>query len=214
ALDVSYRDAPERAVQKLEAALDQHPLATLEPFDRPYLRLAEVYAHAGRSERAEQLLAAFEQDSIQPGALFLSGMSAVDPPATSVRAAIALAEGRAQDAVRAYRAWEREGGGACFVVCGGFWLGQAYELLGEEDSALVVYERIASGPGSLFEEMLTLGPTYRRLGELYETRGETDRAIDYYNRFVDLWKSADEELQSQVRDVQARIARLVGERGR
>ena len=84
-------------------------------------------------------------------------------------------------------------------------------MAGQEDSALVVYERIVSGPGSPYEEMLTLGPTYKRLGELYETRGDADRAIDYYNRLVDLWKSADAELQPQVRDVQGRIARLVGE---
>jgi hypothetical protein len=52
---------------------------------------------------------------------------------------------------------------------------------------------------------------HRRLGDLYEGRGERDKAVDRYNRFVELWKNADADLQPQVREVRARLARLVGE---
>ncbi len=41
---------------------------------------------------------------------------------------------------------------------------------------------------------------------------DSQKAVEYYDRFVELWKDADEELQPVVRDVRARIARLVGER--
>ncbi len=55
-------------------------------------------------------------------------------------------------------------------------------------------------------------PTLRRLGELYEHQGERQKAIGYYDRFVELWKDADPELQPVVREVRARLARLVRER--
>jgi len=48
----------------------------------------------------------------------------------------------------------------------------------------------------------------RRLGELYEARGDIAKAIASYEEFVTLWKNADAELQPQVADIKARIARL------
>jgi len=54
-------------------------------------------------------------------------------------------------------------------------------------------------------------PTFKRLGELYEARGDRAKALESYGRFVDLWKSADPELQPLVRDVRARMARLASE---
>src|SRR5438094_454877 len=125
-------------------------------------------------------------------------------------AAVALAEGRVQDAISGYRAWYADDNCA---VCGLFELGRAYERAGERDSALAVYERAVTTPGlvRLFEEAATLGPTYKRLGELYEERGQLDKARDYYGRFVDLWKNADPELQPMVRDVKRRLARLTAE---
>jgi len=46
----------------------------------------------------------------------------------------------------------------------------------------------------------------------YDLSDFDKKAIDYYNRFVELWKDADPELQPLVRDVKARLARLVGEK--
>ena len=51
----------------------------------------------------------------------------------------------------------------------------------------------------------------RRLGELYEEKGDRVRALDSYGKFVALWKDADPEFQSQVKDVKARMAKLAGE---
>ena len=53
--------------------------------------------------------------------------------------------------------------------------------------------------------------TYMRLGALYEDLGNREQAVDYYNRFIDLWKDADPELQPRVEAVKQRLARLVSE---
>jgi tetratricopeptide (TPR) repeat protein len=127
------------------------------------------------------------------------------------RAAIALEDGRTQDAIAAYKDWYDES--SC-ATCGLFELGQAYEMAGEADSALAVYERAVSTHGAyrIYNEFPWLAFTYRQLGELYEGRGERDKAVDYYGRFVELWANADAELQPLVEDVRGRIAGLVGER--
>ena len=197
------RNAPETARRQVEEALRRHPLASMRPTDRPYAGLAWFYAEAGRPERGRQLLAEY---AVQvPEAFRLR-----EPFRHGAAAAVALAEGRIQDAIKEYRAWYEED--SC-AVCGLYELGRVYERTGQRDSALAVYERAVTTPGMLrmFEEAGTLGPTYKRLGELYEERGQLDKARDFYGRFVDLWKNADPELQPLVRDVKQRLVRLTAE---
>jgi len=197
------RNAPETARRQVEEALRRHPLASMRPTDRPYAGLAWFYAEAGQAERGRQLLAEY---AVQvPEAFRLR-----EPFRHAAAAAVALAEGRVQDAIKEYRAWYEED--SC-AVCGLYELGRVYERAGQRDSALAVYERAVTTPGMLrmFEEAGTLGPTYKRLGELYEERGQLDKARDYYGRFVDLWKNADSELQPMVRDVKQRLVRLTAE---
>ena len=202
-IELRYRNAPNAARRAVEEALRRHPLASIPAADRPYLLLAWFQAEAEQSERAKQLLA--EYDATVPEAFRRR-----QPFRHGAAAALALAEGRVEDAITGYRAWYAEGNCA---VCGLFELGRAYERASQRDSALAVYERAVTTPGlmRLFEEAPTLGPTYRRLGELYEERGQLDKARDYYGRFMDLWKNADPELQPVVRDVKQRLARLVAE---
>jgi eukaryotic-like serine/threonine-protein kinase len=202
-INLRGRNAPETARRQVEEALRRHPLASMRATDRPYASLASFYAEAGRPERARQLLAEY---AVQvPEAFRLR-----EPFRRGAAAAVALAEGRVQDAIKQYRAWYDED--SC-AVCGLFELGRAYERAGQRDSALAVYERAVTTPGiqRMFEEAATLGPTYKRLGELYEEGGQLDRARDNYGRFVDLWKNADPELQPLVRDVKQRLVRLTGE---
>src|SRR5437870_5094346 len=202
-MDVHFRNAPDAARREVDEALRRHPLATIPAEDRPYLGLAWLYADAGRPDRARQLLAEYE-------AAVPEGARRGQPFRHGVAAHIAFAEGRIQDAIRDYRRWYDEDGCA---VCGLFLLGRAYERAGERDSALAVYERAVTTPGytRAFEEELTLGPTYRRLGEMYEERGQLDKAREYYGRFIDLWKNADSELQPIVREIRARLMRLAQE---
>ena len=53
-----------------------------------------------------------------------------------------------------------------------------------------------------------LSPTYKRLGELYEAKGDKAKAVGYSQKFAELWKNADAELQPQVRAVKDKLARL------
>ena len=126
---------------------------------------------------------------------------------------IAKAEGRKHDAVAEFRALYEEGG-AC-NVCGLYELAEAYESLGEVDSAIAVYQRFVQTPavGRLRAEGPWLARSLKRLGELYEAKGDRKQAADYYGRFVDLWKDADPELQPGVREVRQRLARLAQEPG-
>src|SRR3989441_1231856 len=199
-MDVHYRNAPDPARPEVEEALRRHPLAAIPAEDRPYLGLAWLYADAGQPDRARQLLAEYE-------AAVPEGVRRGQPFRHGAAAQIAFAEGRIQDAIRGYRTWYDEDGCS---VCGLFLLGRAYERAGERDSALAVYERAVTTPGytRAFEEEVTLGPTYRRLGEMYEERGQLDKAREYYGRFVDLWKNADAELQPIVRQIRGRLMRL------
>ena len=199
-IDVHYRNAPDAALREVEEALRHHPLASIPAADRPYVGLAWLYARMGRPDRARQLLAEYEAAVPEP-------VRRSQPFRHGAAAEIAFAEGRVQDAIKGYRAWYDEDGCA---VCGLYLLARAYERAGQRDSSVAVYERAVTTPGytRAFEESATLGPTYRRLGELYEERGDTARARDYYNRFVDLWKDADAELQPSVREVRARLTRL------
>src|SRR2546427_1449922 len=173
-MDVHFRNAPDAARREVEGALRRHPLAAIPAEDRPYLGLAWLYADAGQPDRARQLLAEYE-------AAVPEGVRRGQPFRHGAAAQIAFADGRIQDAIRGYRTWYDEDGCS---VCGLFLLGRAYERAGERDSALAVYERAVTTPGytRAFEEELTLGPTYRRLGEMYEERGQLDKAREYYGR--------------------------------
>jgi hypothetical protein len=90
-------------------------------------------------------------------------------------------------------------------------LGRAYDLAGQIDSAIAVYERYLDAPDVIDEFpfgtdrgtlAIELAGIYRRLGELYRQRGENGKARAYSNRFVELWKDCDPKLRPQV--IQAR----------
>jgi tetratricopeptide (TPR) repeat protein len=203
-LHLLYRDSPAEAVSGIDVALARYPLDSISPFDRPYISLAYLFAKVGQVERARDFLAEFETEvnpGVRAGIAWRHG----------AYGALALAEGRAEDAIAEYRAWYDE---TDCASCGLFELAQAYEAAGATDSALAVYERAVSQPGlyRLSDEYAWLGSTYKRLGELYEERGERDKAVDYYGRFVELWGDADSELQPLVEDVRGRIAGLMSER--
>jgi len=202
---VLYRNDPAGGLKAVEAALKRHPLASLAPINRPYSAMASFYAKAGQPDRARRLLA--EYQSAVPASYRRRDIE-------HYRAAgdIAMAERNGGEALTNYHAWRDSVG--C-TNCALYELGRAYELVKQPDSALVAYQQAVSNPGGLgrvFGDAWTLAATYRRLGELYEERGDREKAADFYGKFIDLWKQADPELQSQVREIKARLAKLVGEK--
>ena len=208
-LDLRYRNRPAAALERVEAALRRHPLASMPAADRPYPELARFYARAGRLDQAKRLVAEFERNVTE-------GLRRGVSLRHAAAADIALSEGRTRDAITGYRAWYDENEYGC-PSCGWLELAGIYDKGRQSDSALAIYERIVATPGMfrrffhVIDDSYGLAPTFKRLGELYEARSDRGKALEYYGRFVDLWKGADPELQPVVRDVRARMARLAGE---
>jgi eukaryotic-like serine/threonine-protein kinase len=206
-LNVRYRRRPAAALQELQAALTRYPLGAMPAADRPYSPLALGYAHAGRVDEAERLLGEYQR--VVP-----EGLRRGDPLRHAAEAAVASATHHPREALAATRAWtaEEPESYVC-ATCGVFEHAQAFEQAGEPDSALATYAQLvaAQGFGGTQENSYAFAAACLRLGELYEQRRDRAKALECYGRFVDLWKNADPELQPMVRDVRARIARLVGE---
>src|SRR5881296_2163675 len=200
-LDLRYRNRPAAALERVEAALRRHPLASMPAADRPYPELARFYARAGRLDQAKRLVAEFERNVTE-------GLRRGVSLRHAAAADIALSEGRTRDAITGYRAWYDENEYGC-PSCGWLELAGIYDKGRQSDSALALYERIVATPGMfrrffhVIDDSYGLAPTFKRLGELYEARSDRGKALEYYGRFVDLWKGADPELQPVVRDVRA-----------
>lgn len=205
-IQLVYRENPAEALRLLNDGLEEFPLTDLEPRDRPYSQVAQVYAAAGSVDEARRLLA--EYDAAVPEAERRG-----DFERHMAEGMIAEAEGRLDDAARHYRARYEAGGENC-VSCALSVLARVYEAAGEADSALAVHERAVSmrGVGWVFDQMFVQGPDLKRLGELYEERGNAERAVEFYDQFIELWQDADPELQPMVQEARARVAALVGER--
>ncbi len=199
------RDAP-RAVRGIEGVLREAPLGALDPLDRPYLRLAELYAQAGRTDLAQAMLSEYE--------------SVVEPrlrgPARAAyaraRGELALADGRHVEAIREFRASDI---GEC-LTCALPGLIRSYDAAGEPDSVIALLERYltANHVGRFGRtDHAHLGPTLERLGQLYYDRGDWAKAAEHYARFVELWDGADLELQPRVEAARKRLDEIMAHAG-
>lgn len=199
--DLLVRDEAGRAIRGPEMALARHPLESLPTLDRPYGDMVRLYALAGRTDRAQALLA--EWEASLPAEL----RAGAEWELAWARGALALGRGRPTEAIPELR--RALGGGPC-LLCAMPELARAHDLAGQPDSAIAAYERYVDErdvyrTGSDAE---WLALTYERLGELYEERGDLTKAADYYRRFVDLWQDADPELRPRVEEVKRRLTGL------
>ena len=96
------------------------------------------------------------------------------------------------------------------AVCALPDLARAFDLAGQPDSAITVYQRYLNTPWS--EWMAADGefrvPAWQRLGELYEARADTGRAVAAYEKVASLWGNADAELQPVVTSARLRAIAL------
>jgi tetratricopeptide (TPR) repeat protein len=226
-LDIWLLDQPERGVQRMEAELARTPVRSLAVDGRPYFTVAPsfvvsvpyftaaaLYALARHPDRARTIMAQYDADVRDS-----TWRSFFEPARQNVLGEIALAERHPLAAVAAFRRGDmREDGPAHYCnSCLPIRLARAFDQGGMPDSATVMYERYLSVPelGRLSAQLdpLYLAAAHKRLGELYEQRGDVARALTHYRGFVDLWKTADPELQPTVADVQRRIARLTRSTG-
>jgi tetratricopeptide (TPR) repeat protein len=197
---------PALALDELATALDEYPLESLDPLDRPYVALALAYAAAGHPSRADDVVESLEAE-VAPD---LRVDRILDWPLLA-RGYVALEEGDYDAAIEHFRGLTQ---GAC-RLCGVFELARAYDLGGQVDSAVATYERYANTPsaGSWWTDPFGLAPSLERLGQLYDEREEWAKASEYYARFVELWKDADPELQPRVQAAQRRLDEIFAQQG-
>ena len=207
-LDAWFRGAPERAAQRMDAALAANPISSLPERDRPYFELAEAYAQAQRPDRSRALLAQFAQLTDT------AYVRAMQRRVHWVLAAIALAEKRPRDAiVEARKATVASDGLRSpnpTPVALQLFLGRAFDEANEPDSAIIAFESYVGSTFAdrLVEDVAGLAGAHRRLGELYEARGDYPKAAAHLSAFIDLWKNADPALQPTVAEARKRLARI------
>ena len=189
-----------RATRIVDEALVKDPIGQLSVSEAPYSEVVVAYALAGHPDKARGVMAQWDarrraepaiEDSIR---------------AHGMQGYIALAEHRLADAQREFRAADSRG---C-PICAAPMLGRAYDMAGNADSAIAVFERFLGTP--TMDRSGVDGPfrpvVHQRLGELYEAKGERERALEHYRAFLDLWKDADPELQPRVTDARQHVAAL------
>ncbi|HEX9895514.1 MAG TPA: tetratricopeptide repeat protein, partial [Gemmatimonadales bacterium] len=195
----------EAARRRLVTALKEHPLDSLPPAGRPYALVVVAFLQARAGDQARELLQQYQRAG-QAGGEESSG------DLDWAEGMMALSDGRHAEAIERLRSAARRWG--C-RMCAQVPIGQAFDRLGQADSALAAYEEYASR--QMYWNMgqeVDLAPTYVRLGELYEARGDRARALEYYGKFIDMWKNADAELQPRVAEIRRRVGELAREPAR
>jgi tetratricopeptide (TPR) repeat protein len=215
--DVWHRGRRERGLARLDRILAQTPLASLplvsalnsEPY---YLSVARIFARARRPDRAREVLGQFLVDRRDTLLLRIS-----EPAVHSVRGEIALAEGRPLDALQEFRRADRLPDGPIHLMALGLHadVGRAFDQAGMVDSAITSFEQYLETPQllRLQYDAVYMPHILQRLGALYEAKGDREKAIGYYERFVELWRNADPELQPRVAEARRRIELLRGGSG-
>jgi tetratricopeptide (TPR) repeat protein len=185
----------------VDSALRNRPMDSIPEFDRPWIELADFYYRIGDFAEGDRAFA-----RVDPAAVSGANFS-VAPD--YVKGMSLLEQGKPADALALFRKAH------AFPYCDRCALveiGQAFEALGQPDSAIASYEAfLDAGSWGDFDRTRKLGPVSNRLGELYEQQGNRAKAIESYSRFAELWKNADPALQPRVAEAKRRIAQLTAE---
>jgi len=189
-----------RAVRIMDDGLARDPIGKLAMSEAPYTGVVDLYAIAGRLDRARSMMAEFDaRRRTEPSIRDSSN-------AHEMRGNIAFYSKRYDEAQAQLRAADSAG---C-RICNTATLARAYDLDGKPDSAITIYERYLDTPefDRTGADAAFLPAVHKRLGELYEAKGQRDKALSHYRTFIDLWKDADPELQPKVTDAKQRVAAL------
>ncbi|HET7602730.1 MAG TPA: serine/threonine-protein kinase [Gemmatimonadales bacterium] len=212
AIDGEIRGNVPRGVATLDAAARvaagrDVPIATDQS-----LWLAYGYARLGEPAKAREVLRRYEA-RLDPETRQLQTVLL-----RRTRGVIALAEGRTDSALAAFRESDNEADGlptqSC-TVCVPLFLGFTFDAARQPDSARKYLTQYVEMPGTgrTFVDRYYLAPSLYRLGELNEASGDAPRAIEYYGRFVELWQHADPELQPRVAEARSRMEKLTRAKG-
>jgi eukaryotic-like serine/threonine-protein kinase len=211
-LDGVMRGNVAKGIAGIDSVLRAYPVASVSVARDQSGNLALDYALLGDAAKARAVLNQHEArlDSI--------GRRKETPLAARVRGAIAMAEGKTDSAVAWFHRGDLEADGlptADIPALTPLLLGTAYDRGNRPDSArkyLTAYAEMPSGR-RISIDPAALGPTLLRLGELYRDAGDTKRATEYYDRFIDLWKNADADLQPRVTQARKELAEMVKAKG-
>ncbi|MFI5243410.1 MAG: tetratricopeptide repeat protein, partial [Gemmatimonadales bacterium] len=199
-LDLRHQVHVGAAMAALADARSKHPLNSVDPTERQYPQLAIAYVLGGKVDEARSLMAEYARTV---PALVQKG----DPDRLEALGNIAMAEGRNEESLKDFQAERADN--TC-TLCGTFEVAAAYAKLNQPDSARAYYGEYLKGADGYRqrEDIDHLAATYQRLGELYEAKGDRAKARESYGKLLDLWKTADPELQPIVADTKERVARL------
>lgn len=168
------------------------------------LEFAGLYAQAGHPQRARELLDGYRSGQPEDSTEGEEGEAAL----TFAQAAIFLAEGETEEAVRLYR--EGRVLAPLCDLCGLVEMGEAFEAAAMPDSAVAVWEGYLEVNGLFRSQRDNIGlhRVLLGLGRSYEVLGQPDRAEEYYLWFLDLWSGADPGLRPRVEDIGRRVLAL------
>jgi tetratricopeptide (TPR) repeat protein len=202
-MDFRHQVRVGEAMAALTEARSKHPFGPIDPSERQYPQFAIAYALGGKVDEARGLM----QEYVRTVPALAQK---ADPERFEALGNIAMAEGRYDEALKNFQATRVDNG--C-TMCGTFEVAAAYAKLGQPDSARAYYEEYLRGADGfrLRVDADHLAATYQRLGELYEAKGDRAKARENYAKLLDLWKTADPELQPIMKDTRDRVARLSGE---
>ncbi len=207
AYDAWFRGLRAKAIRTVDAAVAAAPLKSLPVSARPYTGLAQVYALAGAPDRARAMLAAMDA-AVRDSALLQQS----EPGRKRALGFIALDEKRPLDAVRLFRAADSlpDGPANPCAACTAVNVGMGFDQADEPDSAIAAFRRYLETPywSDARRTGVPSGLRGSPPGRVVRGPGRPRDAATYYQKFVDLWKNADPELQPQVADVKKRLNHL------
>jgi tetratricopeptide (TPR) repeat protein len=197
---------PTLAREVLRRALDRLPPDSLPLLQRPYDRVLGVAAFLGDSALAKRARAEYQR-------VLVAGGKTLDRAAEEAfsDALVEFAAGHYQQSIAKFNDADRHLYRCQDCIAAGKFL--AFDRLGLRDSAIAAGEAYAANRVPLIwrNEALFRPNIDQRLGELYEAKGTPEKALPHYEELVEQWKRADPELQTRVRDVKGRIARIRAE---
>jgi tetratricopeptide (TPR) repeat protein len=200
---------PAAARGRLEKALAGRPLASIPATDRLLAAYwvgtaAAQLRDLGMAYDAAGTIAADTTHWWAPGLLH------------RVRAAAALAAGDFEAALE-HEGRAVESGFGKPRIQDQLHRAQAFDALGQRDSAIALYADVAAPPSLAngFESesyyLAHLPVVHRRLGELYSAAGDVAAAVKHYQAFLELWSEPDPALRPQVEAARQALDRLDAE---
>jgi tRNA A-37 threonylcarbamoyl transferase component Bud32/tetratricopeptide (TPR) repeat protein len=185
------------AIRQIDQALTE--AEKLPEANRPYSVIGGAYAIVGDLPKARAMVTALRQRGL------VTPSQVQDP--LLLESMIAYHEKRYADGIRLARQGDT---GQC-TVCALPVLAMNYDMSGQTDSAIAVFDRYVKSTAVFNRGMvdgLMLAGSYKRLGELLEAKGDMKGALANYEQFLRVWKHADPDLQPRVTEVRKRVDRL------